>query len=146
MGAHALLERSRKVKQLLPQIGVDAVIATQDQFIEYNVDQMKRGEMADGTQIGRYKSASYALRKYRQNPLAGEGNVDLIDKKDFIKGITLRKSGNQIEETSWDWKYRILTEKYGEKILGIQPKNLPSYRRTAFIPEVRKKVTEIYNG
>lgn len=146
MGAKALLERAQQVKRQLHDIGENAIIETKQDFIELNIDQLKHGEKADGSQIGRYKNKYYALYKYRKNVLAGEGNIDLIDQKNFIKGLDIVKNADHVEEFSRDDKFAMLTENYGENILGLQDKNITTYRRKSFLPSVRKRVTAIYNG
>lgn len=151
MGSRALLEKSMQVQKSLKSIGVDSVIETKKDFIELNIDQLKHGKKADGTQIGRYSKSKqwkwYAEKKHAQNPLAGFGNKDLIHEEDFINGLDINKHGGDgIEAFSHDEKYNLLTAQYGENILGLQEDNTPVYRRKAFIPTVRKKVSAIYNG
>lgn len=146
MGARALLERSQQVKRQLNDIGQNAIVETKADFIELNIDQLKHGEKADGTQIGRYKNKWYALKKYRMNVLAGEGNIDLINTKNFIGKLDIVRNADFAEAISRDDKSEMLQENYGENILGLQEKNIITYRRKAFLPSVRKRVTVIYNG
>lgn len=146
MGARALLERSQQVKRQLNDIGQNAIVETKADFIELNIDQLKHGEKADGTQIGRYKNKWYALKKYRMNVLAGEGNIDLINTKNFIGKLDIVRNADFAEAISRDDKSEMLQRNYGENILGLQEKNITTYRRKAFLPSVRKRVTVIYNG
>ncbi len=146
MGARALLERSQQVKRQLNDIGQNAIVETKADFIELNIDQLKHGEKADGTQIGRYKNKWYALKKYRMNVLAGEGNIDLINTKNFIGKLDIVRNADFAEAISRDDKSEMLQRNYGENILGLQEKNIITYRRKAFLPSVRKRVTVIYNG
>lgn len=146
MGARALLDRSQQVKRQLNDIGQNAIVETKADFIELNIDQLKHGEKADGTQIGRYKDKWYALKKYRMNVLAGEGNIDLINEKNFIGKLDIVRNADFAEAISRDDKSEMLQENYGENILGLQEKNIITYRRKAFLPSVRKRVTAIYNG
>lgn len=146
MGARALLDRADQVKRQLRDIGENAVVETKADFIALNIDQLKHGEKADGSQVGRYKDKYYALKKYRMNVLAGEGNVDLILNKDFTGGLDIVKNADHVEEISRDGKSELLKKKYGENILGLQEDNIAKYRRKSFLPSVRKRVTVIYNG
>lgn len=146
MGARALLDRAQQVKRQLRDIGENAIVETKTDFIELNIDQLKHGEKSDGTQIGRYRNKWYALKKYRMNVLAGEGNVDLINAKAFIQGLDIVKNADHVEEISRDSKSELLRRNYGENILGLQEDNTVKYRRKAFLPSVRKRVTAIYNG
>jgi len=146
MGARALLDRSQQVKRQLNDIGQNAIVETKADFIELNIDQLKHGEKADGTQIGRYKNKWYALKKFRMNVLAGEGNIDLINTKDFIGKLDIVRNADFAEAISRDDKSEMLQRNYGENILGLQEKNIITYRRKAFLPSVRKRVTVIYNG
>lgn len=146
MGARALLDRSQQVKRQLNDIGQNAIVETKADFIELNIDQLKHGEKADGTQVGRYKNKWYALKKYRMNVLAGEGNIDLINTKNFIGKLDIVRNADFAEAISRDDKSEMLQRNYGENILGLQEKNIITYRRKAFLPSVRKRVTVIYNG
>ena len=146
MGARALLDRSQQVKRQLNDIGQNAIVETKADFIELNIDQLKHGEKADGTQIGRYKNKWYALKKYRMNVLAGEGNIDLINTKNFIGKLDIVRNADFAEAISRDDKSEMLQRNYGDNILGLQEKNIITYRRKAFLPSVRKRVTVIYNG
>lgn len=140
-----------KLQKTIQSIGIEALVETKKDYIDLNIDQLLHGKKSDGSQIGRYSMSKswkwYADKKYDQNPLAGYGNKDLIDKKDFIEGIDIVSHGKSFEEFSHDEKQNLLVGTYGPEIFGLQDQNLDKYRHENFYPSLMQKVRNIiYNG
>lgn len=141
-------DRWRKLRTELPNLGMQVLLETQKEYIELNIDQLKRGERSTGKKIGRYANPSgwYAKRKFRQNPLAGEGNVDLINLGDWSERLQIMSQGERFEELSRDDKHNKLMGTYGTDVLGLQPDNMNAYRGETFMPGLRKKAAKMTKG
>ena len=140
-----------KLQLTIRAIGIEALIETKKDYIDLNIDQLLHGKKSDGKQIGRYSNSKswkwYSDMKHQQNPLAGEGNKDLIHTKNFIEGFDIVSHGKSFEEFSHDEKQNLLVGTYGPEIFGLQPQNLDKYRHENFYPSLMLKVRNIiYNG
>ena len=89
------------------------------QIIDYVIDRWKRGEGVDGGKIGEYQNEDYAMFKNQQNPLAGFGNVDLIDTGDLKNGLFIQELWSVFIIKSSDEKYQMIANKYGIEQFGI---------------------------
>lgn len=141
------LELFRVLQSTIRTMAVQSVVETKEDYIELNIDQLKRGKRSDGTQIGTYFSPSYALDKFEKNPLAGLGNVDLILTGDFTNALDIAARGTSFEEFSHDEKFSMLKQRYGNNILGLTAENLYEfYRKESFLPNLMPKVRKLING
>lgn len=148
MTAREKRDRWKQLQRDLPALATEVLVETKASYIDLNVDQLKRGETSTGAKIGRYKNPNgyYAKRKFRQNPLAGQGNVDLINLGDWSEQLDIDVEGRRFKELSRDDKDAMLTRNYGPDIYGLQANNLKAYRRDEYMPLLRKKAARITNG
>jgi len=148
MNAREKRDRWKQLQRDLPTIATEVLVETKASYIDLNVDQLKKGERSGGGKIGQYKNpnGSYARRKFRQNPAAGQGNVDLINLGDWSEKLDIDVEGRQFKELSRDSKDAMLTTNYGPDIYGLRPNNLKAYRRDEYMPLLRKKAATITNG
>lgn len=99
----------------------------------------------DGTLVS-YRSKNYELFKARKNPLAG-GAVDLIDTGDFVNAMYLLKpKGNRYMFGNKDKKRKLLTEKYGNKIFGLNQDVFNKFQKEILAPKFRKIIQKQING
>lgn len=141
-------DRWRKLRTELTNIGAETLRETKKEYIELNIEQLKRGERSTGKKIGRYANPNgwYARRKFRQNPLAGQGNIDLINLGDWSESMDVLTQGSKYEELSRDTKHAKLMATYGSDVLGLQQTNTDIYRGQDFMPLLRKKAGKITSG
>lgn len=87
-----------------------------------------------------YRSRSYELFKERKNPLAG-GNVDLIDTGNFVDAMFLLKGkkGSYLFGNT-DKKKKMLLDKYGKDILGLNQAVFDKYQKEILAPRFRQKI------
>lgn len=132
----------------LPALVMDSLRETKSAYLELNVDQLKRGIRRDGNRIGRYKDPDgyYARKKARQNPLPGQGFVDLIHYGDFSEQLDVDVSARAFRHLSRDEKDEKLTQDYGDQIYGLTVENRKAYTRENMRPVMRNKIVDILNG
>lgn len=80
--------------------------------------EFTKGLRPDGTKIGEYRNAEYAIFKSRINPIAG-GYVDLMLKRDFLNRMFVVPHGKGYLLNSSDSKRDKLIGQYGIDILSI---------------------------
>lgn len=114
------------------------------EVVQANIHQLKLGLRADGERIGEYRNEAYAKKKAQMNPAAGYGNVDLIYKGDFSKGIFAQAEGDLIEISSTDEKTADLESRYGDSIMGLMDESISDVNPT-LQGELNKQVNEEIN-
>lgn len=114
--------------------GREAIQYATVDMADMNVDQMLQGIDADGTQIGEYRSISYAAMKQRMNPRPPAMWVDLHLTGDFHDGLFAKYSGNNLKFGSTDSKTNDLTRKYGENIFGLTKNNQDAIKNDVIFP------------
>lgn len=82
-----------------------------DLFVELNKEQLLTGYDAAGERLKPYKNRSYARRKFRQNPVPGEGNPDFYLTGRFFSGFKIEVAKSDAKLLSTDSKYKILIER-----------------------------------
>ena len=80
------------------------------------------GKKPDGSLIGKYRDFEYADAKEQVNPMAGFGNVDLIDTGNLWRKIEIFKQGDSFEIFSTDSKFNKIADKYGDENFNITDK------------------------
>lgn len=96
----------------------ETVLSDQKNLKSEKIREFSYGQMPDGSLIGRYRDAEYAIFKQQINPLAG-GNVDLIYEGGFTKGLVVKPTERGFIFDSTDYKSASLEKKYGEDIFGL---------------------------
>lgn len=121
---------------------------SEQDIITAQIDQMTFGLNADGGHIGQYTPtkmgalSAYAIEKYAQNPLAGEGNVDLIHEGDFVGGLTLEYNQDNVRPFSTDPKNDDLINRYGANTFGLNTQMLSELNQTAILPNLQNNLRE----
>lgn len=135
-----LFQQSRKFQNLdAVAIAVEALTETKEAIADLNTEQMHRGLNADGGKIGEYHSELYAEEKFKLNPLAGFGFVDLRLTGAYYQGRYIKIVGDKVVQGSTDPKAQKLEEKYGH-LYGLTPQFKREYLNEALRPAFTNKM------
>ena len=127
----------------------ESIKENEPEIIDAQVDQMRHGLKSDGSLIGQYATtpggglSEYAKAKFNQNPLAGEGNVDLILHGDFTGAIALEYDNDYIRPFSTDEKNDKLTtgqQGYGANVFGLIKEKLSELAQDLIKPSIQKNL------
>jgi hypothetical protein len=117
--------------------------STKGDLLRRQKGQMLRGERADGSKIGQYKSDAYAKRKFRMNPLAGEGNMDWALTGKLYDELFVDVRENSLVVDTADPKAEHLIEEHGDPF-GLNKRNSGAYAKEELQPEavmrIRKQI------
>jgi hypothetical protein len=103
------------VQKNLPSIFADALLNNEDQIIDLNVDQLRRGLTSEGEPIEpEYATDEYAQLKKALGSKAPSGTPDLILEGDFTEAFYIEKRGDGILFDSRDEKTDKLDRKYDD--------------------------------
>jgi len=118
------------------------ILQTDKGTTRLKVEEFKRGKNPDGSLIGFYRSASYARRKQRKNPLA-RGFVDLINTGSYTNKLFVQKV-NRLHYAfkSADAKDEKLAKKYGQQIRGLSQASFNS-RANFYSMQLGKRLKQI---
>jgi len=117
------------------------------QIITKNPEPLKKakrnefefGLLPDYTKIGEYRSDSYANRKYLKNPLAGYGQVDLINTGAFVNSLfVLPLGGNRYTFDSGNSKAGLLSTAYSKDIFGLNQRTFTKIDKQEYAPKLRQ--------
>jgi hypothetical protein len=139
------LARLKGLKKDLNVLGASVISETEDDFIDYNKDQMSEGKRSDGQRIGVYAWPSYERFKTQKFPRSG-GWVNLELKGDFKSSMRVRTTNNKWQVYSTDSKAKKLQDKYGLDIYGLTAENMLEYRSKFFMPLFMNRVRMYLNG
>ena len=117
----SLSQLAKELKTLVPKIEpqTEKIVLQSEDLKNAKRNEFKFGERPDGSNIGENKSKRYAIFKRQKNPLA-RGKVDLILTGSFTKGIfTKKKSKDTYIFESKDSKAKMLFDKYGQDLKGL---------------------------
>lgn len=140
---HEMLRRAQSID--LQAIGVSVVVATKDELIKLNKEQlMDKGEDKNLIKLKSYQNASYARRKNQRNPFPGLGTPDLYNTGSFQNAFQLKiNSKNSFDIFSNDSKSSDLQKKYGKAIFGISEPNRQEYADEFMQPALVREVKKI---
>lgn len=85
---------------------------------QLNIEQLQRGERADGTPLPFYSPVSVAV--YGKPA----GRIKLFDTGEFYMGITVVINDDGIEIVGRDIKTEMLQIRYGENIVGLSEESM----------------------
>lgn len=126
------------------QIAVECMKSNEPILWRANIDQLIHGIKSTGKPIGKYRNDAYAAKKNRMNPEAGPGNVDLLFKRDFSRGIFFKFTADSIISDSNEKHYdgsMDLLEAYGDDVLGIlMTEKVKNDLQPEFIAIVKNKI------
>jgi len=113
---------------------VKAIKMTKEAMIEKNREQLMKGRNTINLKIlPRYKSKSYAKKKFARNAKPGRGVPDLNNTGAFQAAIDVKVTTKQFEFFSRDEKAPMLVEKY-PLILGMTAKATEQYSKNTLLP------------
>jgi len=107
-----------------------------DLIIKANLDQLKQGQRADGSELPRYSDTS--VRVYNKTA----GAIKLYDTGDFYKGIRIEVKNSTettIKLVGTDDKTEMLQNEYGKEIIGISLANLTEIEQNY----IKNKITDL---
>ena len=136
-GINAMIKKAEALN-LSEAVG-EAIEQTIEEYKDIQRNQLLEGEGQKG-KIGKYRSKSYAARKFLINQKAGEGNVDLKLTGGFYNEIFVDVRNTSVVTDSADEKTGKLVEKYGENIFGLNKVNKAGYSKNVLGPVAVKKI------
>lgn len=113
----------------------DALDETMDAVEDINRERMLDGVKADGKQMPHYSFISQTVYGYPDEP------IKLKATGAFQAGITAKREGEVIHESSDDGKTDMLVERYGENIFGMGGSYKKQYQDEHLRPSLNKKIT-----
>lgn len=121
---------------------------TQKRLTDAQRNQMLEGLDSNGKKIGKYKSKTYAAKKFAMNPLAGLGNIDLKLTGEFQAAILVdvRPDNQSLVFSSADEKTAMLVSLQGKDIFGLSTPFAKEYSAYFLKPEVIKLVKQQITG
>ena len=148
VSAAEMLRRLQTLKKKNLQNIVEELLIKDEETIRIlkEQDYLDGDIYSDGVTLRRYRSVNYELFKSRKNPLAG-GAVDLIDTGEFVDAMQLIKTkGNKYLFKNNNLKSKLLEDKYGKDIFGLNQSVFYKYQndiiRPRFIKELKKKLNK----
>jgi len=104
-----------------------------------NIAQLEQGIKADGTSMPNYSVTS--IMKFGKRP----GPMNLRDKGDFHRGITLNVGASGIELIGNDLKTDMLELRYGSTIIGLTAQSKKIIEESYLREQVQKQIAEYFN-
>jgi len=108
----AKIDIQAQLPKLIEEVAPEAIAYNQQQLYRSSVDRF-------GKSLKKYQSPSYALYKYRLNPLPGLGRPDLNLKGTLYRGMYLKVQGRGFYFGSYDAKESQVERKYSKDIWGL---------------------------
>lgn len=110
------------------------IIQNDNQLKSEKIREFTKGQMPDGSLIGNYRSAEYAIDKYQMNPSA-DGHVDLMLTRAFVNHLFVEQvRPRAFLFNSTDWKTNHLISKYTIDIMGINQKYWETRQKEVYLP------------
>lgn len=132
--------------QRFEALQVQSVIAesfeeTAESYADLNAGQMYSGRNSEGDPITpTYTRLTVAYKKRKGQPA---DRVTLRDTGDFYKGIYAKLEGTSITVGSTDDKAKLLEEKYGEEIFGLDLEPKREFVFGPFLKAVQEKISAV---
>lgn len=118
LALNQLRDELLKAKKLVPS-ETEKIVLKSKELKKEKINEFKRAERPDGSDIGEYQTPRYRVFKRSKNPL-NRGKVDLILTGSFTDRLKLqKKSKNKYIFESSDKKASMLFEKYGKDLKGM---------------------------
>lgn len=132
-----ILGMLNKVKALdTDKVIDDAIEETLPDVEAINRERMLDGVKSDGSIMPNYSIISQEVYGYPDEP------IKLRDTGAFHAGITAKRQGDAIVQTSTDSKTEMLVDRYGETIFGTGGSYKKQYQDENLRPAMNKKITE----
>ena len=118
------------------------MIQNREEISEYNLDQLRDGELSDTSRIKpKYKAKGYENRKSKLYGYRLGGTPDLFLHGDFYRGWVIRLAGeNKYRFESIDSKAKDLIAKYTSKVYGLNNQNKAEVRDRIMQPQLVKRI------
>lgn len=105
---------------------------------DMNIEQLDRGERADGSSLPHYSPVS--VRVFGKRP----GPMNLHDTGAFWQGITLEVFDDGIELKGRDMKTQMLQLRYGDDIIGLQEGSKERIEGDYLKPETEPRLADYF--
>jgi hypothetical protein len=116
------------------------IILNDPQLKREKISEFTKGQLPDGSIIGRYRSADYASDKYNINPLAN-ANVDLMLTRAFVNHMFVEQvRPRAFLFNSTDWKTNHLIGKYSIDIMGINQEYWEKRQKDVYLPVLKFQI------
>jgi hypothetical protein len=114
-----LLNKANQEKNQIPQVLGTLIIFNSSEIIDGIKRRWLFGKDSNGDIIGQYRNSEYKAFKVSYNSKAN-GYVDLTLTGDLGNGLKIsKKSENEYEIFSTDWKFGQIADKYGLKQFNL---------------------------
>lgn len=117
------IDNLKRIKSLIPDEVGKCIKDNEQEIINLQQDQLYSGERSDGSQITPFYSANtQIIKRSKGQPF---NRVTLYDEGDFYRGIRTKffTNNQRLDVFSTDSKTKELTDKYGERIIGLNEEN-----------------------
>jgi hypothetical protein len=134
-------EIKRKIAGIIPAMPVlikSSFEQIKPSVEDANIEQLDRGERADGTMLPNYSFVSVGV--YGKKP----GPMNLHDTGSFWRGITLEVYDDSIELIGRDIKTQMLQLRYGDEIIGLSEKSQDSITEDYLQPVLSDEVNQYF--
>lgn len=131
---------------MLREMVYQEILANEHILKDLKEEEFKVGNIYGNNSNAFYKDYFYAAYKNQKNPLAGFGNVDLINEGDFIESFKLNKpKQNRYRWGATDKKRNMLVKDYGDGIMGMNQETFEKFQlevvKPAFLRSLQKRIT-----
>jgi hypothetical protein len=136
-------QRLERLKQALRAIPAEAILVritdeNKATIEDKNVMQLQAGQDSNGDAIT--PAYSEFTKRYKQSVSQPTDRVTLRDTGAFYQGITVNPMSTGFEIINKDSKWGMLTDKYGEDIIGLSEQSVEQLREEVYYPEFKKEL------
>lgn len=129
-----------QLRELTPEKMEQEILAIvrshEPELLDLNLDQLSKGQRADGSTIGpSYSPTTIQYKKGKNQP---SDRVTLFDEGNFYRGFFADTDKFPIEIDSKDFKTPLLDEKYGPSLFGLNAANTET-----FAENIRPEIEDI---
>lgn len=103
---------------------------------ETKINELEFGLEPQFKKIGKYADEDYAEKKHAKNPLAGFGNIDLINTGAWSNSLFVVRYTDYYIFDSGDPKHGELIQKYGMDIMGLSQKTFDIIQREVYAKQL----------
>jgi len=141
MTAQQMINKLQRITEQELQQKMEILITSDPILKQEKIQELKRGDRPNGSEIGTYRSNSYSLFKSSLNPLAG-GYVDLILTGAFSNNLFIEKRSKRYFFDSTDSKSDDLFNKYGQDLRGLSTITFERAQKERYAPELVKLIKQ----
>jgi hypothetical protein len=147
ISAKTMLTRLQSLSQPKLETMVNEEIVKEETALKTLKEQdFLEGDIYGNGTLVSYRSKNYEIFKFSKNPLAG-GAVDLINTGAFVDAMKLNKpKGNKYLFGNTDRKRKLLVDKYGIDIMGLNQTVFDKFQIEIIKPRFVRKLKDILNA